>query len=46
MQSPVTHFFESEEVNSLSFDGAFINLHESSFPLYQEKLDCLRMLVR
>ena len=36
--SPVNHFFESEEVKTLSFDGAFYNLHESSFPLYQEKI--------
>jgi len=36
--SPVSHFFESEEVKALSFDGAFYNLHESSFPLYQEKI--------
>ena len=36
--SPVSHFFESEEVKTLSFDGAFYNLHESSFPLYQEKI--------
>ena len=28
--SPVSHFFESEEVKALSFDGAFYNLHESS----------------
>ena len=40
--SPVSHFFESEEVKALSFDGAFYNLHESSFPLYQRKLDCLK----
>ena len=36
--SPVSHFFDSEEVKALSFDGAFYNLHESSFPLYQEKI--------
>ena len=24
--SPVSHFFESEEVKTLSFDGAFYNL--------------------
>ena len=36
--SPVSHFFESEELKTLSFDGAFYNLHESSFPLYQEKI--------
>ena len=35
---PVSHFFDSEEVKALSFDGAFYNLHESSFPLYQEKI--------
>ena len=36
--SPVSHFFDSVEVKALSFDGAFYNLHESSFPFYQEKI--------
>ena len=36
--SPISCFLESEEVKTLSFDGAYYNLHESSFPLYQEKI--------
>lgn len=35
---PVIHFSDSEEIKALSFDGAYYNLHESSFPLYQEKI--------
>ncbi|GIR11466.1 MAG: hypothetical protein CM15mP23_00410 [Cryomorphaceae bacterium] len=36
--SPVSHFIESEELKSLSFEGAFYNINESFFPLYKEKI--------
>ena len=31
-------FLNQKKLKALSFDGAFYNLHESSFPLYQEKI--------
>ena len=36
--SPVSHFYESEELKVLNFKGAYYNLYESSFPLYKEKI--------
>ena len=36
--SPKSHFIESGELKTLSFEGAFYNLNESSFPFYKEKI--------
>ena len=36
--SPKSHLIESGELKTLSFEGAFYNLNESSFPFYKEKI--------